>query len=84
MATLFNVTFEGKVAPGKDLETVKKAIMDLLKVDPGGIEHIFSGRPILLKKGVNAGTAERYRKAIEAAGAVCKVEPMAMADNHGE
>jgi hypothetical protein len=77
MTTLFNVTFEGKVAPGKDIEIVKKAIMDLLKVDPGGIEHIFSGRPILLKKGVNAGTAERYRQAIEAAGAVCKVEPMA-------
>ena len=77
MTTLFNVTFEGKVAPGKELEAVKKAIMDLLKVEPGGIEHIFSGRPILLKKGVNASTAERYRKAIEAAGAVCKVEPMA-------
>jgi hypothetical protein len=77
MTALFNITFEGKVAPGKNPETVKRAIMDLLKVEPAGIEHIFSGRPILLKKGVNAGTAEKYRKAIEAAGAVCKVEPMA-------
>jgi hypothetical protein len=77
MTTLYNVTFEGKVAPGKEVEAVKWAIMDLLKVDSRGIERIFSGRPILLKKGVNAGTAERYRKAIEAAGAVCKVEPMA-------
>jgi len=77
MATLFNVTFEGKVAPGKELETVKQAMMDLLKVDSRGIERMFSGRPILLKTGVNAGTAARYRKALEAAGAVCKVEPMA-------
>lgn len=76
MTTLYNVTFEGKVAPGKELEAVKRAIMDLLKVDSRGIERIFSGRPILLKTGVNAGTAEKYRKAIEAAGAVCEVEPM--------
>ena len=77
MTTLYNVTFEGKVAPGKELEAVKSAMMDLLKVDSIGIERIFSGRPILLKKGVNAGTAARYQKAIEAAGAVCKVELMA-------
>ena len=76
MTTLYNVTFEGKVAPGKELEAVKRAIMDLLKVDSRGIERIFSGRPILLKTGVNAGTAEKYRNAIEAAGAVCEVEPM--------
>jgi len=74
---LYNVTVAGKVAPGEAPETVKKAIMDLLKIDPEGIERIFSGRPILLKKGVNAGTAEKYRKAIEAAGAVCIIEPMA-------
>jgi hypothetical protein len=34
-----------------------------------GIERIFSGRPISLKNGVNASTAEKYQKAIETAGA---------------
>jgi len=77
MATLYNVIFEGKVAPGKDLESVKKAMIKLLKMDSQGIDRIFSGQPISLKTGVNAGTAEKYQKAIEAAGAVCKVEPMA-------
>ena len=76
MTTLYNVIFEGKVAPGKDLESVKKAMMNLLKIDSQAIERIFSGRPISLKNGVNASTAEKYQKAIEAAGAVCKVEPM--------
>jgi hypothetical protein len=77
MTTLYNVIFEGKVAPGKDLESVKKAMMNLLKMESQGIERIFSGRPISLKNGVNATTAEKYQKAIEAAGAFCKVEPMA-------
>ena len=77
MAALYNVIFEGKVVPGKDPESVKKAMMDLLKMDSEGIERIFSGRPILLKNGVSASTAEKYKKAIEAAGAVCNVKPMA-------
>jgi hypothetical protein len=77
MATLYNVIFEGKVAPGRDLESVKKAMMNLLKMNSQGIERIFSGQPISLKNGVNIITAEKYQKAIEAAGAVCKVEPIA-------
>jgi hypothetical protein len=76
MAALYDVIFEGKVAPGKDLESVKKAMMNLLKMDSQGIERIFSGRPISLKNGVNADTAKKYQKALEAAGALCRVEPM--------
>jgi hypothetical protein len=77
MTTLSNVIFEGKVAPGKDPEFVKQAMMNLLKIDSQGIKRIFSGRAISLKTGVNASTADKYQKAIEAAGAVCKVETMA-------
>jgi len=77
MAALYDVIFEGKVVTGKDLESVKEAMGDLLKMGPEGIERIFSGRPILLKNGVKVSTAERYKKAIEAAGAVCSIKPMA-------
>ena len=77
MAALYDVIFEGKVVPGKDLEAVKKAMGDLLKMDPEKIGRIFSGRPILLKNGVNADIAEKYKKAIRAAGAVCSIKPMA-------
>jgi len=80
MATLYNIIFGGQVAPGNDPVSVKEAMKNLLKLDADGIEHIFAGRPISLKKGVNASTAEKYRKAIETAGALCEVEPMADED----
>ena len=50
-------------------------MMKLLKMDPEGIERLFSGRPIALKSGVNANTAKKYQKAIEATGAFCTLEP---------
>ena len=46
MAQLYNVIFEGRVAPGKDPEAVKQAMKTLLKIDAQGIDRIFSGQSI--------------------------------------
>ncbi len=78
MAQLYNVIFEGRVAPGQDPVAVKQAMKTLLKIDDQGIDRIFSGQSILLKKGVNAGKAEKYRRTIEAAGGLCRIEPISL------
>jgi uncharacterized protein YbjQ (UPF0145 family) len=76
MATQYNVIFEGKVLPGKDVDSVKKALMALLKADTKAIDHLFSGKPMVIQKNVNEATGEKFRKAFERAGALCAVEPV--------
>jgi uncharacterized protein YbjQ (UPF0145 family) len=76
MATQYHIIFEGKVLPGKDVDSVKKALMDLLKVDTKAIDRLFSGKPVVIQKNVNEETGEKFRKAFERAGALCAVEPV--------
>ena len=57
---------------------MKQAMKTFLNIDAQGIDRIFSGQSISLKKGVNAGKAEKYRRTIEAAGGLCRIEPMSL------
>ena len=74
MTTHYNVVFEGKTVPGKDIGSVKEQLMTLLKSDAGNIERLFSGKPVVIRKNADPETAEKFRKAFEAAGAICKLE----------
>ena len=74
MTTRYNIIFEGKTVPGKDLGSVQKALVALLKIDAGRVERLFSGKPVVIRKNVDAATAEKFRKAFEAAGAVCNLK----------
>lgn len=76
MATQYNIIFEGKVLPGKDVDSVKKGLMALLKADTKAIDRLFSGNPVVIQKNVDEATAEKFRKAFESAGALCAVEPV--------
>ena len=90
METQYNVVFEGKTAPGKDRDSVKEALIALLKTDARSIERLFSGKPISIRKNVDAATAGKFRRAFEAAGAVCSLRPVAapvegeVSDHRGE
>jgi uncharacterized protein YbjQ (UPF0145 family) len=76
MATQYHIIFEGKVLPGKDVDSVKKALMALLKADTKAIDRLFSGKPVVIQRNVNEEIGERFRKAFEKAGALCAVEPV--------
>jgi uncharacterized protein YbjQ (UPF0145 family) len=76
MTDQYDIIFEGKTAPGKEIDSVKQALMKLLKADAGRVEQLFVGKPVSIRKNVDAATAEKYRKALEAAGALCHLRPI--------
>jgi uncharacterized protein YbjQ (UPF0145 family) len=76
MATFYNVVFEGKILPGKDLGEVKKALAGVLNKDAGTVAQLFSGRPVVLRKAVDAATGEKFQKNFRAAGAICALKPL--------
>ena len=69
MAT-FEVVFHGQVRPGVDVAQARARIGQLFQVGDQQLEVLFSGRRIVIKQGLDEAAAEKYRQAIERAGAL--------------
>jgi len=72
---LFDVVFFGILQPGKDREVVMQNMAQLFKTEPAKLAPYFAGGRKVIKGGVTAGTAEKYRAALENVGLVIKLEP---------
>ncbi len=79
MAT-FEVVFHGQARPEMTLEQARARIGQLFQVGDQQLDVLFSGRRIVIKQGLDEAAAEKYRQAIERAGAICVIEPMASAE----
>lgn len=71
----FNLTFSGKLAPGFELAQVKSNLQNLFKIDERKAQALFSGSSIVLKKGLDSATANKYRSVMRKAGAVAFLVP---------
>lgn len=74
MAT-FEVVFHGQVRPGIDPAQARARIGQLFQVDDRQLDMLFSGRRIVIKKGLDEAAAQKYLQAIERAGALCEALP---------
>jgi uncharacterized protein YbjQ (UPF0145 family) len=82
MAEKFDLVFEGKIAPGQDEGAVKQALMKLLKTDDSGVQRLFGGGVVAIKKNLDGATAGKFQQAFETTGALCAVVPQG-ADSRG-
>lgn len=73
---LFEIAFQGQVRPGVTLEQARARIGQLFQVGDEQLQVLFSGRRVVIKQGLDPASADKYRQAIERAGAVCSVELM--------
>lgn len=69
----FNLVFTGQIKEGMTVSAVKKNLITLFKMDEGRAERFFLKKQIIIKKQVNRQTAEKYKKAFDKAGVVCKI-----------
>lgn len=74
---LFEIVFQGQVKAGVAPEQARLRLGQLFQAGDQQLDILFSGRRIVIKQGLDQASAEKYRQAIERAGAVCLVEPMA-------
>lgn len=73
---LFEIVFQGQVKDGVAPEQARARLGQLFQAGEQQLDTLFSGRRIVIKQGLDAAGAERYRQAIERAGAVCSVVAM--------
>lgn len=76
---LFEVAFSGEIAVGADLEQVKAKVGVMFKADATKLAHLFSGKRMVIKKNIDQATANKYKAALNKAGAVCEVKSLSEA-----
>lgn len=74
--SLYEIAFAGQVVPGAAAEQVRANLARLFQADEQRIALLFSGRRIVIKSGLDAAGAEKYRATMERAGAVAIVQAL--------
>jgi len=77
----YNVVFEGNISSGYQLQDVKRNLADLFKLDEKKVDILFSKPQVVLKKGLDHDSAQKYRKALLKTGAICNVKAEAENSN---
>lgn len=75
----YDIVFSGAVAPGRELAQVKLELARLFKTDTAAVERLFCGRAVIIKKGLDRQTADKYKAVMEKAGAICELRIQAAA-----
>lgn len=72
----FEIAFSGQVLAGAAPEQVKANLARLFQADEQRIALLFSGRRMVIKTDLDAAAAEKYRSALERAGALAEVRAL--------
>jgi len=72
----FKVVFNSTTIADHHRERVKSNLSIIFKVPVAKLAPLFNDRPVTLKKDLDLDAANRYAKAVEREGGVCRVEPM--------
>lgn len=70
----YKITMDGSLAPGVTLNFAQESLARLFKKDVSAIKHLFSGKPIAIKRDISATQADQYIKALLSAGVIAHKE----------
>ena len=60
MPNLVRLVFHGEIVPGADPATARQNLANLLKLQAGQVDAVFSGQRVVLKNGLSDADAARY------------------------
>lgn len=75
----FQILFFGEILAGHNHAQVRARLQDLLKCSDEAAAVVFSGERIVLRKGLDAASAERYLQKLMKMGLAVRVDPPLMA-----
>lgn len=71
----FHVVFHGELTGELPADAVKRNLAGLFRLSEERVEALFSGRPVVIKRGVDQATARKFESALRKAGAACELRP---------
>ena len=69
----YHVVFSGEIVEGQSADPVKQRVAALFKTSARAIEPLFANKRSVIKKNVDAATAQKYAAALKRAGAICRI-----------
>ncbi|MFP3925839.1 DUF805 domain-containing protein [Pseudomonas sp. W5-36] len=75
MAEHFKIVFEGQLRTGVELETARQNLAQLFKTEVSGVDRLFTGKPVTIKRSLTRDDAQRYLAALNDAGVEGRIEP---------
>lgn len=72
----FDLVYKGLIAPGADPERTRRRLTAIFKLTDKGVERLFTGKPVIVKRDVDAATAAQFEKVFAHAGAILTVIPI--------
>ncbi len=79
-----DVYFRGEIAPGHSLAAVRQSLKTLFKTDDARIDALFSGRPVAIRRNLDADTARRYQQTLGQAGALVELRTVENVGSSGQ
>ena len=70
----YQIVVTGELVDGAYLPEVKVKLAALFKMPAEKLDPLFSGKRVVIKKGLGAAAAEKYLAAVRAAGLICGAE----------
>lgn len=70
----YKLVFSGDILPGNDPDETRARLVALLGVAPDKSARLFSGKPVVIKKGLDADAAQAYRRKLASMGIGVRVE----------
>ena len=74
----YQIIVTGELLEGAYLPEVKVKLAALFKTPAEKLDPLFSGKRVVIKKGLEASAAEKYVAAVQSVGLACSVEAMAV------
>ena len=66
----FDILFDGTLKPDADPRLARERLGAAFKLDAAGVERLFIGKPVAVKRDADLATAARYKRVFEEAGAI--------------
>jgi hypothetical protein len=73
---LFEVAFSGQISADASADEVRARLAKMFNADEAKLAQLFSGKRVIIKKNIDQATAEKYRTALNRAGAECEIGVM--------
>lgn len=81
---LYQLVFDGRLRPGITPDDARASIGTRFRLNERQVERLFSGRPVTVKRKLDASDAQRYQRAFLEAGAIVEVRPLESATTQDE
>lgn len=72
----YDLSYRGLLSPGADPEETRRRLGAIFKLGETGLERLFTGKPVIVKRDVDAATAAQFERLFAQAGAELTVVPL--------